>query len=289
MADAFSMFIPQAWAMAAIAVATLLLSAALLAQPWRLEGRRARLRAAPFPAAWRRILRRQVPLVARLPADLQQQLKRHIQVFVAEKPFIGCQGLVVTEAMRVVVAAQACLLLLGRARPDYFPQLRQVLLYPGAFVVDRLQPLAGGVQREQRRVLAGESWSQGQVILSWADVAAGAAAHDDGHNVVIHEFAHQLDQQQGAANGAPALPGGSRGLERRRRWSRVLGAEFERLQQQVAAGEPTLLDAYAATDAAEFFAVTSEVFFEQPRQLAAEHPALYRELAELYRIDPAQW
>ena len=256
----------------------------LVAEPaWR-ERRRRQLRGLPLPQRWRKILRRRVPLVARLPAALQLQLKAHMQVFLAEKPFIGCAGLQVTDEMRVTVAAQACLLLLNR-RTDYYAGLRQVLLYPDSFLVQRVATEPGGVLREQRHALAGESWSQGQVILSWQDVLAGAADPDDGRNVVIHEFAHQLDQQTGSANGAPLL-GGRRQY---RHWSGVLGAEFARLQQQAAAGQPSLLSHYGATDPAEFFAVASEVFFEQGQRLQAEHPALYQQLAQYYCLSPAQW
>ena len=264
-----------------LAVAAGVAGIALLAQPARAERRRARLRAQPFPTAWRRILRRQVPAVARLPADVQRQLKRHIQVFVAEKPFIGCAGQAITDEVRITIAAQACLLLLGHDRPDYFPRLHQVLVYPDAFVVDRVQPQAGGVVQEQRRALAGESWSQGRVILSWAEVQAGAADPHDGRNVVVHEFAHQIDQDKGVADGQPWRPGAAQ----RRRWARVMGEAFERLGQ---APSPLISD-YGATDPAEFFAVVSELFFEQPRPLAAAEPAVYRELALLYQINPLAW
>ena len=134
-------------------------------------------------------------------------------------------------------------------------------------------------------MLSGESWSQGQVILSWQDTLDGAATPNDGNNVVIHEFAHQLDQATGAANGAPALA-------RRahyERWSAVLGAEFEALQARTVRGQDTLFSDYGATDPAEFFAVISEVFFEQPRRMAAEHPALYQELRVFYQLDPLSW
>jgi len=257
----------------------------LVGEPWWIERRRRRLRARPFPAAWRRILARRVPGFRSLPADLQLQLKQHIQVFLAEKAFVGCRGLVVTDEMRVTVATQACLLILNR-RTDYFPNLRQILLYPDAFVVDRVQADGAGVMQERRHALSGESWSRGQVILSWQDTLDGAAVVDDGRNVVIHEFAHQLDQQTGHANGAPWL---GRRRERYARWSAVLGAEFAALGQRTLAQQPSLISDYGATDPAEFFAVASEVFFEQPRQLAAEHPALYHELAGFYRVDPAIW
>jgi MtfA peptidase len=257
----------------------------LAGQPLWTELRRARVRRRPFPAAWRDVLRRRVPYVRGLPADLQLQLKKHIQVFLAEKPFIGCAGLEVTEEMRVAIAAQACLLLLNRRRPGYYPNLRQILVYPGAFLVQRVHADGTGVLQDQRHALAGESWSQGQVILSWEDSLQGAAVTDDGHNLVIHEFAHQLDQENGPANGAPVLPG----RKRYARWSQVLGEEFQRLQAQVERGEATLFSAYGATDPAEFFAVVSEVFFEQPQRMAPEHPALYAELCGLYRVDPLSW
>ena len=246
--------------------------------------RRARLRRQPFSAAWRDILRRRMPAFARLPVDLQLQVKKHVQVLVAEKPFIGCAGLVVTDEMRVLISAQAALLLLNRGA-GYFDNLRQVLVYPGAFIVNRTEPGEGGVMHETRRALAGESWQQGQVLLSWDDVLAGAATPDDGHNVVIHEFAHQLDQERGRANGAPWL--GRR--EGYARWAAVLQREFNALQQRLAQGLDGVIDPYAATNPAEFFAVVSEHFFEQPAALASAHPALYAEFARLYRTDPLAW
>jgi Mlc titration factor MtfA (ptsG expression regulator) len=250
---------------------------------WR-HLRRARIRHQPFPAAWREILRRRMPAFARLPADLQLQLKKHVQVLLAEKPFIGCAGLEVTDEMRVLVAAQASLLQLNR-RAGGFPNLRQVLVYPGAFVVARETPDAAGLVRDERRVLAGESWHQGQVILSWDDVIAGAADPVDGRNVVVHEFAHQLDSETGPPNGAPLL--GRR--ERYARWAAVLQAAFDDLHARLAQGAPSVLDAYAATNPAEFFACASEVFFERPEALAAEQPALFAELAGCYRVNPLSW
>jgi Mlc titration factor MtfA (ptsG expression regulator) len=256
----------------------------LIGQPWLLERRRARLRSRAFPAEWREILKRRMPYFRRLPADLQLQLKQHINVFLAEKPFIGCAGLTITDEMRVTIAAQACLLLLNR-RTGYYPGLREILVYPGAFVVDRLHTGSGGVQREERRVLSGESWSRGQVVLSWQDTLEGAEVADDGHNVVIHEFAHQLDQEKGQATGAPLL---ARRADYAR-WSQVLGEGFARLQQQAALGEASLFSDYGATEPAEFFAVVSEVFFEQPQRMAEEHPALYAEFSRFYRVNPLSW
>jgi MtfA peptidase len=256
----------------------------VLREPLLARWRQWRVGRQPFPAEWRRILRERVPYVASMPADLQLQLKKRMQVFLAEKPFIGCGGLQVSEDMRVTVAAQACLLLLNQ-RGAHYEDLRQVLLYPGPFVVDRARTDAMGLQHEQRQVLQGESWQQGQVVLSWPDVLEGAAIPDDGRNVVIHEFAHQRDQENGHANGAPLLFG----KRRRARWARVMTREYAALRRQVASDEPTLMDAYGATAPAEFFAVASEVFFEQAALMAQQHPALYRELSGYYRINPLSW
>jgi len=257
----------------------------MLGKPYLVERRRTQLRSRPFPRAWSRILTRRVPYFLRLPADLQIQLKKHIQVFLAEKPFIGCRGLTVTDEIRVTVAAQACLLILNRPRSDYYPSLRQILVYPGAFIVDKVQPDGAGVSQNLRQVLSGESWSQGQVILSWEDTLEGASVVDDGHNVVIHEFAHQLDQETGHANGAPFLPG----RRRLSRFSQVFNDEFNQLQEQVRSQQPSLFGEYAATNPAEFFAVASEVFFEQPQRMASVCPALYRELGSFYRVNPLSW
>ena len=267
-----------------VVIATLLLIAWLAGQPFYRSYRRNQIRKRAFPDAWRDILRQRVPYFRRLPADLQLQLKRHIQVFIAEKIFVGCNGIVVTDEMRITIAAQACLLILNRPT-DYYPSLRQILIYPGPFIVNKTETDHAGVIHQRRQVLAGESWSQGQVILSWEDTVEGAAAVDDGRNVVIHEFAHQLDIETGAANGAPAL----RDRNRYVHWSNVLGNEFATLQQRAQMQEHSLLSHYGATNPAEFFAVASEVFFEQPHLLHVESPSLYEQLRAFYCINPIIW
>lgn len=263
----------------ALVVAATWAGPALLAR-WRNVG----LLRQPFPPAWRAVLRQRMPAYRTLPADLQLQIRQHVRRMLADVPFIGCDGLVVTDEMRVLVAAQAALLLLNRRR-GRFRSLRQVLLYPAPFIVERTVGLEGGLHEAQRRVLAGESWQLGQVILSWPDVLAGAAIPDDGRNVVIHEFAHQLDQETGTTNGAPFVTGNAA----RQRWASTMSAEFAALQLRLARGEVGLMDAYAATSPAEFFAVASEVFFEQPQALARTHPALFRELLACYRTNPLAW
>lgn len=259
----------------------LLVIAWLIGEPFLVERRREKLRAKPFPSHWRGILDRRVPYFRLLPPDLQIQLQQHMQVFLAEKQFVGCADQEIDDEVRVTVAAQACLLLLNRPT-DYYPKLRNILVYPGPFIVERVRHEPSGVLQEEREMLSGESWDRGQVVLSWQDVVDGAAVIDDGRNVVIHEFAHQLDQHKGYANGAPRLGGSARYAQ----WSQVMSAEFANLQWQAANQQPSLFSYYGATNPAEFFAVASEVFFEQPGAMATMHPSLYAELKGLYRFDP---
>lgn len=264
-----------------LALAAAAIVGALVGQPWWTRRRRSQIQARPFPTPWRRTLRHRVPIAARLPSDLQIRLRRHIQVFLAEKPFIGCNGQAITDEVRVTVAAHACLLLLGHERPEYYPRLRQILVYPDAFVVNRERPLGAGLMQEQRRTMVGESWGEGQVILSWAEVVAGAADPSDGHNVALHEFAHQIDQDKGAADGQPWRPSAAK----RRRWSAVMDGALQRLRE-----EPSdVIDGYGASEPAEFFAVATEAFFERPSELASEAPGVYRELVGLYGADPMAW
>lgn len=266
------------WGMGGAAVAM------LLGPPMLRSWRRRRIARIPFPDEWRRVLREYWPYFRHLPADLQLQLKKRMQVFLAEKPVIGCGGLRVTDAMRVLIAAQACLLLLNRGQ-EAFANVREVLLYPNSFVASRSVTDATGLVREQQLALAGESSARGQVVLSWRDVLDGAAIADDGRNVVIHEFAHQLDQAKGSATGLPV----GVGRHQLARWSQVMSAEYSALQQQLQAGVPTTINPYGGTDPAEFFAVATESFFEQPRQLAATHAALYQLLSDYYRVNPTSW
>lgn len=255
------------------------LAAPTLARIWR----RQRIARQPFPAAWRDIVRRRVPLASELPAAQQLRLKKQIQVLLADVPFIGCAGLEVDDEVRVTIAAQAAFLLLGRG--GSFGNLRQVLVYPGHFVVPRSEVGAGGVVHEGRDVLAGQSWQRGQVIVAWDAVLDGAADPHDGANVVMHEFAHQLDQDTGAANGAPYVGRGAL----QRDWARVMNHEFDLLRARLARAEPGLIGPYAATSPAEFFAVATELFFERPAALAAERPELYEQLRRCYRLDPMSW
>jgi Mlc titration factor MtfA (ptsG expression regulator) len=277
--------------------------AAWFAPSWWREHRRARLRASPFVAAWRHILRRRVPAVARLPVDLQLRLKRHMQVFLAEKVFLGCQGQAITDEVRVTIAAQACLLLLGRPGSLY-DELQSILVYPSAFWVEDEVHDDDGLVTQRRRELSGEAWDSHRIILSWEDIEETARRPADGYNVVLHEFAHYLDAEGLGLAPPPQMPADdnarSRGPPERssaraakpRRielWHADLVAEYAALCDLVDRGEATFLDPYAAEDEAEFFAVVTEEFIECSAELREAHPRLYSLLREFYGIDPASW
>jgi len=205
----------------------------------------------------------------------------HVQVFLSEKRFEGCGGLQITDEVRVTIAAQACVLLLHRPSDDY-PELSSILVYPTTYLVPGSHTGPGGLVSEDSQARLGESWTRGEVVLVWDSVLSGAADIHDGHNVVLHEFAHQLDQEDGVGDGAPILPRRSMYVA----WARVLGHEFDHLVRDVERHHRTLLDRYGATNPAEFFAVATETFFEKPSQLRLKHPDLYAQLRTFYQQDP---
>lgn len=245
--------------------------------------RRRKLRAQPFPDAWAATLQQNVPLYRRLPEELRGELHGHIQVFLGEKRFEGCGGLEITDEIRVTIAAQACMLLLGR-RTTHYPTLSSVLVYPGAYVI-RGRRNMGGVGVEGQVVVAGESWTRGEVVIAWDQALQGAANVTDGHDVVLHEFAHQLDQEDGRADGAPILEHASSYAT----WAQVLGQQYDHLRKKTKRRRRSLLRKYGATNPAEFFAVATETFFEKARHMKRKMPDLYEELKEYYHQDPATW
>ncbi len=291
---------------------------------WR-DRQRRKLRAQPFPEPWVSVLDSHVELYRRLPQADRDELHGHIHVFLAEKHFEGCGGLALTEEIRVVIAAQACVLLLHR-HTDYFPDLTSILVYPSTYVAP-VRQVDAGVVSEYDLERAGETWQHGSLVLSWDDVTGAAAPmplkdaqdrrgngrpHDpralrdaaaaptpqnmpDGHdeegelvpayNVVLHEFAHQLDLENGTLDGAPRLDS----REDYARWGRVFETAFGDLQTQIDDGIDPVIDDYALGDAAEFFAVVTESFFETPFALSDEFPDVYFELQRYYRQDPVEW
>lgn len=237
----------------------------------------------PFPAEWEPALKQGLPIYEALQEDQQVRLKELVKRFIARKKFYGCAGLTVTDEMRVVIAAQACLLLLNH-RGRLYPKLRSVLIYPSAFRVQHQTHQADGTVDTAGRDLAGESWSNGKVILSWDNVEHGISDFTDGNNVVLHEFAHQLDSESGSTNGAPTLRKNSY-----RTWSNVFSSNFDNLRRRAQRRKTTVMDTYGATNPAEFFAVATETFFEKPNELRARRPELYAELTRYYQLDPRDW
>ncbi len=249
------------------------------------ERRRNRLRSRAFPKTWLRIIRRNVAFFARLLAADQAELLGHIQVFLHEKRFEGCGGLEITDEIRVTIATQACLLLLHR-KTGYFPHLLIILVYPSTYMVEAHRHVEGPVWEEGRMPRIGETGRQmGTMVLAWDAVKSGAADPSDGKNLVLHEFAHQLDYENYAADGVPALATRKQQFS----WREVMRTEFASLCAAEETGMPTLLDSYGATNPVEFFAVTTEAFFERPRLLRARHPRLYAELKDYFEQDPVEY
>ena len=249
--------------------------------------RHRRIRSRPFPAVWRGILERRYSVYPRLPPPDRRELEGLIQVFLEEKQFEGCGGQEITDEVRVLIAAQACLLLLHRDT-DCYPRLRSILVYPSSYIAKTWHWERDGTIREEHQARGGESWPHGAVVLAWDGAMMGAVDLNKDRNLVLHEFAHQLDQEDGVADGAPLLEGTNflKLLHRYRAWAKVLSDEFQQLRRAAVEGRETVLDTYGAKDPAEFFAVATECFFENPGRLQERHPALYAELKEFYRQDP---
>lgn len=249
------------------------------------ERRRKRLRAQPFPKSWLKAIQFYVAFFERLSANDQSELLGHIRVFMAEKRFEGCGGLELTNDIAVTIAAQACLLLLHR-KADYFPRLMTILVYPSTYVVEENRPIQDHVWGEGKEFRLGETARQmGTLVLTWDAVKSGAADAADGKNLVLHEFAHQLDYENEAADGVPGLATREQQLS----WRQVMRSEFASLRAADDTGIPTLLDTYGATNAAEFFAVATEAFFEKPRALRSWHPKLYDELQSYFHQNPVEF
>jgi Mlc titration factor MtfA (ptsG expression regulator) len=255
----------------------------ILCYPLLVKWQRDRLMAKQFPKSWLSIIESNLSIYKSLTSEQQKELLGYIQVFLKEKQFIGCLGLQITEEIKVTIAAIACLLLFGD-RKTYFPNLRSVLVYPHAYIVNEL--IMNSYVVEERRVARlGESWTRDQLVLSWEQIQQDVLNWKDGHNVILHEFAHQLDQEDGQAEGVPILP---RVLDYEV-WKQVMSAEYLQLCDRVENGQKTVLDNYGATSPAEFFAVATETFFEKPKQLNQKHEVLYEILQRYYRLDPRQW
>lgn len=267
---------------ALVLIASLLIAALFVPTLLR-QRRRARWFNTALPATWAALLTTRVPLYRGLPTGLRAQLHGHMQIFLREKRFIGCNGLAVDDEMRAAIAAQACLLLLNR-KTDYFADFTSILVYPESFVVPVVHR-DGALETHDQELRSGESWQRGPVVLSWTDIVHGTTLAGDGHNVVLHEFAHKLDEENGAMDGVPAL----RDDASQRAWIDILGREFDLLRLRARHVTDGVLDDYGGSSPAEFFAVATEAFFERGPALSAHHARLYETLRAYYQVDPASW
>lgn len=246
------------------------------------QKRRKSLMETPFPENWQKILEHNLPTYTHLPMDLRNRLHGYVNIFLDEKLFEACGGLEMTDDIRITIAAQACMLLLNHPNRIY-PHLKTIFVYPSTYQVGGKGSLGG--QIDEHSVRLGESWTRGPVVLAWNSVRQGAINFEDGQNLVIHEFAHQLDQEDGIGDGAPILEQKSA----YKTWARVFNREFAHLKDDLRKHKKHIMDKYGATNPAEFFAVTTETFFEKPRQMQKKHPELYEVLKDYYKLDPVQW
>lgn len=246
---------------------------------WFKRRRRQRILATDFPSEWLTYLQANVVQYRLLTPPEQAKLRQRVQVFVAEKTWVGCGGLVITDEMKVTIAAQACLLVLGIEYEYHYDRIQSILVYPNTY----LHPprIRGGVHQEESPIY-GEAWHRGPIILSWKNTKN--LPDEDGGNLVFHEFAHHLDDLDGGMDGTPPLE-----RDQEERWDRVVDEEYHRLVRASRQGRATLLNQYGASNRAEFFAVATEYFFERPIALREQHQELYQILSDFYRQDPAQW
>lgn len=252
---------------------------------WLAKKRRKKILEAPFPFEWENILRNRLKHYTRLDEDEQRRLRERIAVFMAEKNWEGCGGLELTDELRVTISAMACLMILNLPRQDY-ENVESILVYPSERVLP--EPKIGFFETalaplETSGPISGQAFEQGPVILVWDAVVESIRHAGQGYNVVYHEFAHKLDMQDGAADGTPRL----RDREEYRDWVKTCSREYLKLLKDVERGKRTFLDSYGAKDEAEFFAVATEHFFDQPLRTRRAAPELYRVLKNYYRQDTA--
>lgn len=244
---------------------------------WKKWRRQRIIQATPLDEAdWQRVMGRS--LFRRLPQADRARLRQQVALFLHDKGFYGAEELTVTPPMRLIIAAEACLLSLN-LDPDVWRGFHAIIIYPEAFHTSHRHVDEAGVVHENPQWQAGESWQRGPVLLSWPEVGPD---HDDGVNLVIHEFAHQLDMRVGEADGFPPLHTGMSAQA----WTDSFSRAYDELCAAVDRGAYTELDPYASESPAEFFAVTSEFFFTRPGRLRQLHPDVYRQLALFYRQDP---
>lgn len=253
---------------------------------WFTRRRRRAILARPFPNEWSEIISSNVWHASLLDDQQQEKLRRLVQVFTAEKNWEGCGGLSITDEIKVTIAALASLLVVGQPDDFFFDHVLSVLVYPTAYIAPTANIGRAGIVVEEGVPRLGEAWYRGPVVLSWEDSLAGGRWERPGHNLVLHEFAHQLDMINGhIVDGVPPLPT----RQQTERWTEVFEAEYQLLVEECHNSYHPWLDCYAATNHAEFFAVLTESFFERPHAVRSHRPNLYELLRDFYRLDPITW
>lgn len=247
------------------------------------KARRKRLFKTPLSPEHIAIIESNVPLYTRLPKELRDPLQGCINYFLDEKVFVGCEGLEITDEIRLVIAANACVMLVKKEK-KYFPGFETILVYPDTYMAREVS-YDGLVEVHEDSTRAGESWYRGPIVLSLADVVRGSSNEQDGHNVVLHEFAHKLDEESGIVDGLPVL----RESAHYKEWAEVLTREYDEFIDRVERGKNKVIDEYGAVSAPEFFAVATESFFEKSKQMKKRLPELYQQLQTFYGLDPAEW
>ncbi|BAQ64439.1 M90 family metallopeptidase [Geminocystis sp. NIES-3709] len=254
--------------------------------PYQVKIRRSNLKKVNFSFDWHNFLENNIYLYRILPNNLKLELQDYIKVFLAEKQIIGQNGFTITTEVKLSIASQACILLLGDEKNirNYFPYLKYIYIYSDIVIESKNQ-------EEKPVILLGlssvgnKSGRDGVVYLSWTEVAKQSQFPSQGENVILHEFAHQLDQEFGNATGMPRLGN----LQDSIVWGEIFAQEYYNHCHAVKNKQPTVIDAYGVLNPAEFFAVVTEGFFLKPRLLKAYHPLLYEQVSKYYNVDPVKW
>lgn len=266
-----------------LAIVAILLATFFWLRKRQQQARREQLYSMPLKKEWANLLRKYVPLASKVPEHLQPIYHGHINYFLASKTFVGRGGFVVDDRTRITIAGNACLLVLTRSSA-IFPGFETIIVYPETYQAPGVQQSDGlaGQSVEHR---AGESWYRGPIVLAWSNVETGSIISNDGHNVVIHEFAHKLDEENQLMNGLPILKDRSHYSD----WAEVLGEEYQSFLKRVDSGSNKVIDSYGAVSPVEFFAVITESFFEKPQLMKMRLPELYEQLLQYYGVDTANW
>ncbi len=235
----------------------------------------------PFPESWQSILYNEVPYYQKLPQNYRETLKKRMMVFMDEKLFEGCGGLKMTDRIKVIISAYACVLLLEETS-DYYPDLQAILVYPDDYVAQVHEEDYAGIVTTGLEARKGESWDIGSIVLSWRDIEGNIYNEKDKQNLIFHEFSHQLDQRYGLTAGITEVGK----VIQKNEWNEVLAESFNNLRRKAVRKEKTVLDTYGATEPAEFFSVATEAYFEDSSRLKKEYPDLYDQLKSFYGVDP---